>query len=47
MTCLGIGEEGKASGIPCRAHEHPCAGLVLAFGFCSLDCLSPALGGLI
>lgn len=42
MTCLGTGEEGKASGIPCRAHQHPYAGPALAFGFCRLDCLSLA-----
>lgn len=35
MTCLGTGEEGKASGIPY-------AGPALAFGFCRLDCLSLA-----
>lgn len=29
MTCLGIGEKDKGSGIPCRAHEHPCARPVL------------------
>lgn len=44
MTCLGIGEEGKASGIPCRAHEHPWQALLLPLVSCSLDCLSPALG---